>query len=348
MKKRILIAPLNWGLGHATRCIPIIHELIKHEYEPIIASDGSSLLLLKKEFPELIHLELPSYNIEYSEQGQSLKWKLIKNIPSIFKTIKVEKEATEQIIKKYHISGIISDNRLGVYNKQIPSVYITHQLRVLSGNTTWFTSKIHQYIIKRFDVCWIPDAKDEPNFTGRLGHIKHAPIPLKYIGATSRFKKNKLPLANDLLVLLSGPEPQRALLEKKLLNELKAFNGKIVFVKGIIEDQQTKIIKNQFTIYNFMQSNELEKSVNESKLVIARSGYTSIMDLAKLGKRSFFIPTPGQFEQDYLAKRLKQLRIAPYCIQDSFTISNLNEVEDFKGLGSSENITDFKTLFSLF
>jgi len=207
-KKRILVAPLHWGLGHATRCIPIINALIEHGFEPIIASDGAALDLLKKEFPKLIYLELPSYNIEYSKKGQSLKLKLFKSIPKILKAIKVEKRVTQTIIKKYKIDGIISDNRFGVFSSKVPSVYITHQLNVLSGNTTWISTKLHQHIIKKYDECWIPDVEGKSNLSGRLGHLKHAPFPLKYLGVISRFEKSKLPVIYDLLVLLSGPEVQ--------------------------------------------------------------------------------------------------------------------------------------------
>jgi uncharacterized protein (TIGR00661 family) len=347
-KKRILVAPLNWGLGHATRCIPIVHALIEHNFEPILASDGGPLKLLKKEFPKLIHLELPSYNIEYPTSGQSLKLKFLKNIPRLLNAIKAEKEAVQNIIETYHIDGMISDNRFGVYNKSVPSVYITHQLRVFSGSTTWLSTKLHHYIIKKFDVCWIPDAEGKPNFSGRLGHIKQAPIPLKYIGTISRLKKAELPIIYDLMVLLSGPEPQRALLEQKLILELKAFNGKILFVKGIVEEQQIKTVKNQFTIYNFMQSQEIESAINQSELIIARSGYTTIMDLAILNKKAFFIPTPGQFEQEYLAQQLKEKQLAPYYKQNEFCIENLEESLNFKGLNYSKNNVDFQVLFSLF
>ncbi len=348
LKKRILVAPLHWGLGHATRCIPIINALMEHHFEPIIASDGAALHLLKKEFPQRIHLELPSYHIEYPKEGQSLKLKLLKDLPKLLKVIKAEKKATQSIIETYKIDGIISDNRFGVYSKNIPSVYITHQLNVLSGSTTWFTTKLHQHLIKKFDECWIPDAESENNLSGNLGHLKQATFRLKYMGAISRFQKYKLPILWDILVLLSGPEPQRTLLEEKLLKELNLFDGKILFIKGLVEDIQTSTIKNQFTLYNFMQSQELEKAINESKLIIARSGYTTIMDLAKLEKKAFFIPTPGQFEQEYLARRLEEKQIAVYCKQDKFSIEKLEKAQIYQGLNCFENDVHFKTLFDLF
>jgi len=350
MEKRILIAPLNWGLGHATRCIPIINALIENDFEPVIASDGMSLVLLKKEFPHLLHLELPSYNIEYSEKGKSYKLKFLKEFPKLLKTLKEENNVVRKIIDEHKINGIISDNRFGVYSNKIPSVYITHQLNVLSGNTTWFSTRIHQHIIKKFDECWIPDNNKGHNLSGRLGHLNNPDfkMKLKYLGLLSRFKKEELNPVFDLMVLLSGPEPERTILEKQLITELQNFDGTVLFVKGIVENEQEIIKKNQITFYNFMQSDALEKAINQSKLIISRSGYTTIMDLSKLEKKAFFIPTPGQFEQEYLASHLKNLKLAPYCKQDEFTLEKLEEVNDYNGLKNVESNVNYKDLFSLF
>ncbi|GAA3596118.1 glycosyltransferase [Flavivirga amylovorans] len=348
MKKRILVAPLNWGLGHATRSIPIIYELIKHGFEPIIASDGVALTLLQKEFPMLSSITLPSYNITYAKKGKHFKLKLIKDSPKLIKAIKAEKKATKLIVETHNIKGIISDNRLGVYSKKIPSVFITHQLNVLTGSTTWLSTKMHQKIIKKFDVCWVPDTKGDINLSGKLGHVDSFEIPIEYIGPLSRFDNKYSSIENDLMVLLSGPEPQRTLLEEILFSELKQYNGKIVFVKGIMEKEQTIQIIGNMTIYNFMTSNLLEKTINQSKLILSRSGYTTIMDLAKLNKKAFFIPTPGQFEQEYLAKRLTDLELVSSCNQEDFSLDKLKDIDSFKGLKSFDYHVNFKKLFDLF
>lgn len=348
MKKRILVAPLNWGLGHATRCIPIIKALIAHNFMPVIASDGIALKLLQKEFPSLSTIELPSYNVTYAKKGKHFKLKLLKDSPKLIKAIKAEKEAIKQIVEMQNIAGIISDNRLGVYSKKVPSIFITHQLNVLSGNTTWLSTKMHSKIIQKFDVCWVPDIKNEPNLSGKLGHPETFEIPTEYIGPLSRFEKKQQNSINSLMVLLSGPEPQRTLLEEKLLAELKNYKGKIVFVKGIMEQEQTIQVIGNMTIYNFMTSELLEKTINESAIIISRSGYTTVMDLAKLNKKAFFIPTPGQFEQEYLAERFTKTGLVPSCDQDEFTLEILNKVDDFEGLKAFDFEADFKSLFSLF
>lgn len=348
MKKKILVAPLNWGLGHATRCIPIVNALLVHNFEPILASDGSALELLKKEFPALTCLQLPGYNINYSKKGQSLKLKLLKDSPKIIKAVKEEKKATKRMVETHKIDGIISDNRFGVYCNLVPSVFITHQLQVLSGNTTWLSTKLHQKIIRKFDECWVPDTIGSPNLSGKLGHTHPSNMVVKYIGPLSRFQKLACDIRYDIMVLLSGPEPQRSILEQKLLMEFQTYKGKVLFVKGIIEKESTREEVGRMTIHNYLIGSELEKALNESSLIVSRSGYTTLMDLAKLGKKAYFIPTPGQFEQDYLANRLRENGFVPSCNQDEFNLQKLKEVSHYKGLEAFDCNVNYKRLFQLF
>lgn len=346
--RNILVAPLNWGLGHATRCIPIIRELEKNGFTPIIASDGVALQILEKEFPHLQALKLPSYEIEYAKNGADFKWKLIKNSPKMIDAIFSEKKIVKKWIKEHNLHGIISDNRLGVYSKKIPSVFITHQLNVLSGKTTWISSKLHQHFIKKFDECWVPDIEKQPNLTGKLGHLKKNKLELRYLGPLSRLEKKDLKIKYDLMVILSGPEPQRTYLEQKLKKEVLQFEGKVIFICGVIEPKQKIEQVANFTFYNFMTSAELETAFNESEMVLCRSGYTTVMDLAKLEKRAFFIPTPGQFEQEYLAKRFKRNGLVPYAKQDDFKIEDLEDVKLYQGLPQLKKDIHWKQLLILF
>ena len=348
MKKNILVAPLNWGLGHATRCIPIINALLENGFRPILASDGLALALLKKEFPQLLALELPSYHIEYAKKASNFKWKILKNSPKTIKAIYEEKKIVKKWVEEFALVGIISDNRLGVFNKKVTSVFITHQLTVLSGKTTWISSKIHQYFIKKFDECWIPDVESFPNLSGKLGHLKDSNLNLRYIGILSRFEKQEIPIEYQLMILLSGPEPQRTLLEDKLIDELENYPEKVVFIKGKIEATQKNWQDKNITFYNFMQTKQLEKTINESEFVLCRSGYTTILDLTKLQKKAFFIPTPGQFEQEYLAKKIKKQGLVPSVKQNSFKIDDLNQISLYQGLPKIESEMDWKTIFLIF
>jgi len=346
--KTILVAPLNWGLGHATRCIPIIKALQENNFTPIIASDGIAVELLRKEFPYLKTLELPSYQIEYAKNGKNFKWKLIKSLPKMLEAIADEKNIVKDWVKKYKIDGIISDNRLGVFHKKIPSVFITHQLNVMTGNTTWITSKIHQNIIKKYNACWVPDVDSKLNLTGKLGHLENNSFPISYLGPLSRMHKMALPKQYDLMIILSGPEPQRGLLEAHLIEEIKRFDGKVVFIKGVIESQQKKEQLGNVTYYNFMKTRQLEHTFNESEKVLCRSGYTTIMDLAKLNKKAFFIPTPGQYEQIYLAEKLQDEGLVPFSLQEIFKIEELSRIEQYQGLPEVDTTVDWEELFKVF
>jgi hypothetical protein len=215
MKKKIIVAPLNWGLGHASRCVPIIRLLLKNKYTPVIASDGNALAFLRKEFPVLEFLKLPAYDIEY---GGNLKLSLLFQLPKIWNAVKKEHKLVQKfIIENKDIVGIISDNRFGVRNEKLPSVYITHQVNVLSGITSFFTSIIHQNIIRKFDECWILDT-EKSEFSGILSSSKRN-FNSKFIGVLSRFKKESILKSIDVLIVLSGPEPNRTLLEVKLKKE---------------------------------------------------------------------------------------------------------------------------------
>ncbi|MCC4227361.1 glycosyltransferase [Zunongwangia profunda] len=347
-KKRILVAALNWGLGHATRCIPIIKALLKNDYEPVLASDGDALRLLKKEFPHIICLELPSYNIKYTEDPGNLKWKLLFDSPRILNVIKAEKKMTQGIIRDYQISGIISDNRWGVRNKQLRCVFITHQLQVLSGNTTYFSSKIQQKYIEKFDECWVPDLPGSKNLSGILGHLKTENSAIKYIGPLSRIEKRSLPIVYDYLIILSGPEPQRSFLEKRLLDAFKDTEHRILFIRGVFSVEEMSLKNTNINIRNHLYGAFLQQAMNSCKYVIARSGYTTIMDLYKIEAKAFFIPTPGQFEQEYLAERLEKLGIAPHCKQENFSLEKLENLEDFSGFSNFSFEYPFRDLFTLF
>lgn len=334
-------------MGHATRCVPIINALLKANFEPVLASDGNALLLLQKEFPFLKSIELPAYNISYPKNGKNLKFKLLCQLPFIFSVIKKERKMVSQLIDKENITGIISDNRFGVYSKKVPSVYITHQLKVLSGKTTFITSKIHQKFIKKFDECWVPDLEGTANFSGELAHLKNHRFNLKYIGILSRFNSKKIDRKYDILLLLSGVEPQRTLLENKLLIELRNFNGKILMVRGILNNTYEINAPDNFKIVDYLLASDLEDAINQSNLVIARSGYSTIMDLAVLGKKAFFIPTPGQFEQEYLAKMLAEKLMVPYAKQDEFTLAKLAHSDKYSGFKKMTSTVDLE-LFKLF
>ena len=347
--KKILVAPLNWGLGHATRCIPVINALIKYDFCPILAGDGESLQLLRHEFPELTYHELPSTKVAYAEKGNYLKYKLLSQAPKLMRAVKLEKKRTEEIHKLEKLSGIISDNRFGVRSDDIPSVYITHQLQVLSGATTILSSQYHRQIINKFKECWVPDFETN-ELAGRLSKSGNGKLALKYIGPLSRFARHPQHKKWDIVAVLSGPEPQRGILEAKIKEELSSYAGKSLIIQGLVQDKQNIESEGNMTSVNFMLHQELGQAIEQGELILSRSGYSSVMDLYELGAKAYFIPTPGQFEQEYLAEHLKQQGYADFSEQASFHMNKLKNMENYKGFGhkkTSKNNLD-RSLFDVF
>ncbi len=308
--KNILIAPLNWGLGHAVRCIPLIQKHVESGDKIVIASDGQALKLLQKEFPNLLFEKLPAYDIHYGTTGFSTKINLLLQVPKIWKVAQQEKKVTAQLVKKYDIDLVISDNRFGVISDKVKSVYITHQLRVLSGVFTKLTTFFHRQVYKQFDEIWVPDFEKDGGLSGRLGHLKNCKLNIKYIGVLSRFNKQKLHKKYDILAILSGVEPQRSILEKELLKKLADYKGKTALVQGVVSNKMTKQTINNVDVYNFLTADKLENVLNESEMIISRSGYSSLMDYYKLDKKMIIIPTQGQDEQAYLGQYFEQKGLA--------------------------------------
>ena len=341
--KKIIIAPLNWGLGHATRCVPIIKELQKSNFTPVIASDGTALQFLIKEFPSLEFFELPSYKISY---GRNLKWSLIRKIPTIVRAVHKERLLIQEYVHQNpNVVGIISDNRFGCYYTKIPSVYITHQLNVLSGFLTPVTSFFHRRVIRKYNECWIPDEENSV-YSGKLSRSSKN-LNQKYIGVLSRFKKQELPQDIDVLILLSGPEPNRTQLEIKLTSIFKTSSKKVYLIQGVVEKTQKTTKENQLTIVNFMLTNELDKIFNSSKLVICRSGYSSVLDLVSLNKKALLIPTKFQNEQEYLAKHLHKKKYFSFVKERKVNKKTLDVFPEFTPANYQKKVFNSK-LFHLF
>ncbi len=310
LQKNILVAPLDWGLGHASRCIPVIRELIEQGANVVLASDGDSLLLLKKEFPELNSIELPGYKPVYP-RFSSMWWMMLVQLPKFRKAIKRENELLEKIISDYHIHAVISDNRYGLSTDRVPCIFITHQLQIMMPPGFQKAGKLfnetNHRLIRNFDECWVPDFENEPNLSGDLSHFNHELEHVKFIGPLSRMKKNDRSEKKwKLLIILSGPEPQRSILEKKLISQLGDYEeGKCLFIRG--SNKKEIQIKNSLVqMMNIANSEEIQQAMNESEIVVCRAGYSSIMDLVFANKKALLIPTPGQTEQKYLASFLAE------------------------------------------
>jgi uncharacterized protein (TIGR00661 family) len=305
--KKVLIAPLDWGLGHATRCIPLIKALQNDGFEVLLAAEKSQAHLLQAEFPTLICLPLRGYRVAYSKQSFWLPLKLLQQIPRILSVIRREKRWLKQVVDRHQIDMVISDNRFGLSHHRIPSIFITHQL-LIKAPFQWmerWMQHINYYFINQFTCCWVPDAAGQLCAAGRLSHPKHLPsIPVHYIGLLSRFEPEKTEEKYDYCVLLSGPEPQRTLLEKKLLSQLKHIKGRICFIRGLPGGNEQLSGLNLVSIKNHVMNEELANILSASRMIICRSGFTTIMEVLSLQKKAIIIPTPGQTEQVYLGESL--------------------------------------------
>lgn len=335
---RVLLAPLDWGLGHAARCIPVIRELQGQGCEVLLAGSGDSLAWLKKEFMQLRAFELPGYQPRYPRHG-SMVWAMTRQLPHFMNVIGHEHRAIENIIREAKIDIVISDNRYGCWSRKVPSVFITHQSNILMpqrfGWLQHVVRKTNVSMINRFSLCWIPDFPGEKSLAGDLISFGTADIAIRteYIGWLSRFSPSvNTSKKYDVITVLSGPEPQRTILESILLPQLKASPLDFRVVRGL---PAATGHTDDHRVVNFLDSSPLQEAIGAADTVIARSGFSTVMDLQALGKKAVFIPTPGQTEQEYLAQRLTEKGIALSVKQEAFNLAEaLEKSREFSGFGT--------------
>lgn len=326
---RILIAPLDWGLGHATRCIPLIDFLITRlDAKITIAATGPQKALLREAFPQLEFLHPPGYQIRYRKNRAATIASLALAIPRILRTIRAENRWLQQVLQNQSFDAIISDNRYGCYAPGIPSYFITHQLLVKTAfgklADRLVQRALYQYI-NRFTAVWVPDEEQAPGLAGELSHPAVMPaIPVQYLGPLSRLAPAPKSGSTQLLVLLSGPEPQRTLLEAALFRQWQQAPGKsLVCVRGLPSATEATPQLPNAIIYNHLQASALAREIANAEIILCRSGYSTIMDLLPLGKKCVMVPTPGQTEQEYLADLLAGQGKIRKMLQQDFSLSQI-------------------------
>lgn len=307
---KVLVAPLDWGLGHATRCVPLIQTLKQAQCHVYVAGNPTALKLLQQEVSGVEYLPLSGYNIHYSFK-RKLVWKILKQIPKILHAIQNEHQWLNNIVSTHQINLVFSDNRYGLYNKNVTSIFITHQL-LIKAPYSWLESliqKINYRLINRFSACWVPDYEGRLNIAGVLSHPARLPIiPVQFIGPLSRLKAvdESVSIQFKWLVLLSGPEPQRSILEALLLQAINTIQYPVLLVRGLPLASTALAAPPNCKAVNHLPALELQFAFAQSEYIISRSGYTTVMEILALGKKSILIPTPGQTEQEYLGKHLMQ------------------------------------------
>ena len=321
-KKNILVVPLNWGLGHTTRCIAIIRELLAQDASVLIGGDGMALAYLKNEFPDLLSINIPDLKVRYPKSGGYLLYFALR-IPKLFTHVKKENQALKKLVREYQIDGIISDNRYGLYHASKPSILITHQLFIETPSFKKTMHGIVKKLVSKFTECWVPDIAGSNNLSGNLSHLKQNLTNVKFIGPLSRFtaqNKEACP-KRTVIAILSGPEPFRTKLEELLIKKLSPTNFKSLIVRGVVSIENTnKHLNKNVSVIDYISSAELLKEIEASEFVIARSGYSTIMDLDALQQKALLIPTPGQTEQEYLAQHLASHSLFTFSNQESINL----------------------------
>ena len=317
---RVLVAPLDWGLGHATRCVPIIERLLAEGYEVVIAADGYPLKFLRREFPHLDWVKFEGLKVRYAD-GQSQVGAMLRQLPRFLRDIWREHQRLKEIVKMYDIEMVVSDNRFGLWCKGVHSVYMTHQLMVKMPRglewMEWGVWRFHRWFIKHYDECWVPDIEGEGNLSGDLSHKYPLLKNTKFIGVLSRFSREKvvwedvrveaealdLQQRYDVVAVLSGPEPHRTNLEREITdNGLQIIDGSsLLIVQGLpADDLRLAEHRDGVDYIPHLPTELLQWYMQEAKEIVCRSGYSSIMDLYTIGRKAHLIPTPGQTEQEYL------------------------------------------------
>ncbi len=319
---RVLVAPLNWGLGHATRCVPIIRGLLAEGYEVVIAADGYPLKFLRREFPHLERVEFEGLKVRYAD-GESQVGAMLRQLPSFLRGIWREHKELKRIVETYDIDVVVSDNRFGLWCRDVHSVYVTHQLMVKMPRglkwMEWAVWRLHRWFIGHYDECWVPDVEEEDNLSGDLSHKYPLLKNTKFIGPLSRFSTEKVEWEQvrveaealglkeryDVVAVLSGPEPHRTNLEREITDyRLQIIDGSsFLIIQGLpADDLRLAEHKNGVDYIPHLPTELLQWYMQEAKEIVCRSGYSSIMDLYTIGRKAHLIPTPGQTEQIYLAE----------------------------------------------
>lgn len=341
-KPLVLLSPLDWGLGHTTRCIPLIRELVRLQCGVIIACSPTQQKLLELEFQSLTFFIAPFSPPVYGRTKTSTIIRLLFQMPKILTLIKRENRWLRQFLSSNPVDAIISDNRFGLYASGIPCIFITHQVNIKTGLGAVLDSlarRINKRYIKKFSECWIPDYEGENSMAGDLADAND----YTRIGGLSRFEITNCheyeTNGHELLIILSGPEPQRSILEKKLIESLTDYNGRVVLVRGLPGENELPEVPAGVQVFNHRPAAELNKLICCAFMVISRCGYTTVMDLLKLKKKCILIPTPGQAEQEYLAKHLYSSKLAYTVTQQKFSFA--------KDMRAAENFPSRKPAFSM-
>ncbi len=318
--KRLLFAVGHWGLGHATRDLPLIRGLLAQGCEVIVGCDGPPLEVLRRELQGMCEvIRLPGSAIPMARTPLRFYTRYTLLLLSLWRSRAAQHAQVEQLVRQRRLDLVVSDNRYGCYSAHVPSYLIAHGIRFIPPFGDWWLSPSLEYFNYRafqpFTRLIVPDFATD-SLSGALSHDLRFVTPdrLAYIGPLSSVRRR--PLAEDLdyFITISGPEPQRGMLEDRLLAQVERLPGRSVLTLGRPGDGFLGR-RGQCEVYAYLDRKGQEEMLNRARLVVSRSGYTTLMELAELGKHALLIPTPGQTEQEYLGWYHQQRGAAPMVTQ---------------------------------
>ena len=377
---KVLVAPLDWGLGHATRCVPVVREFLRAGAEVELAVVKANANFFREVFPELRQRLAPSYNIVYPKHGYNMALWLLKNSMHLNAVMRYEHHFAEEMVKRHGYDVLFSDNRFAFYSKKALSIYMTHQRRIAFPRAFAAFERIgvmwHANIMRKFDEVWVPDLEIYPGYAGSLSHSGATPgdKPMRFVGTLSRFSEmgndgnalGNAPAPVDLerevdlmsvsefmahsanvewdaapekrtsgnhsfemranykvVAVVSGVEPARTQFEQQLRDALAQIPGRHMMILGKPSAEQKTWTEGNIEFHTHLATNDFAEAVKRADFVVSRGGYSTVMDMAELGAKCIFVPTPGQFEQIVLAHDLSKAGYAVEIPADELSAETL-------------------------
>lgn len=387
---KVLVAPLDWGLGHATRCVPVVREFLRAGAEVELAVVKANANFFREVFPDLRQRLAPSYNIVYPKHGYNMALWLLKNSVHLNAVMRYEHHFAEEMVERHGYDVLFSDNRFAFYSKNALSIYMTHQRRIAFPRAFAAFERIgvmwHANIMRKFDEVWVPDLEIYPGYAGSLSHSGATPgdKPMRFVGTLSRFSEmvndgnalgnapapvdlerevdlmsvsefmahsakvewNAAPevlssgmrafetnhcemrtsgmrAAYKVVAVVSGVEPARTQFEQQLREALQQIPGQHMMILGKPSAEQKTWTEGNIEFHTHLATNDFAEAVKRADFVVSRGGYSTVMDMAELGAKCIFVPTPGQFEQIVLAHDLSKAGYAVEIPADELSAETL-------------------------
>ncbi len=304
---KILFAVASWGLGHATRDLPLIQRLLNCGHDVTIVSTDRALALLKHELGDRCSfLEWPDLPLTLSKSAPLFYAKFTLSLPLALRAIVAEHRALDELLSSRRFDRVVSDSRFGIRSDKVSSFQVSHGLRFIAPRRNRLVEIGMEYIYHR---CFGRQARFVvPDFAsnGLSGALSHglrfvSPQRVSYIGILSGINQVETDHNIDCYVSISGPEPQRTILQDIVLKQVNDVPGRVVVSLGKPEDAGRSWRQGSVEVHSYVNRIQQQVLMNRSRLIVSRSGYTTMMELAELGKTALLIPTPGQTEQEYLA-----------------------------------------------